>query len=163
MDVHHPERDITPEFVAHVAEWITNSGEVLVVLRYLRAAGAKDFALCRTTPDFELLLKNAPIGTDIVVFRDPQLPIRGVINEAFASRILESIHDGEEYLIVTISTGQGTVLCENYRLGDQHADLREVMNDLRGKQVAIGRCPAFWHSDSDTLISASKGGIDGPR
>ena len=48
MDRYDPERDVTPEFVERVAAWIARSGEVLVVLRYLRAAGSKDFALCRT-------------------------------------------------------------------------------------------------------------------
>jgi hypothetical protein len=68
--------NVSAAFLDRVADWIVQAGEVLVILRYLRAAGGKDFALCRSSAEFEGLVESVPTGTDIEVFRDPQLPIR---------------------------------------------------------------------------------------
>ena len=76
MDRYDPARDVTPTFLNRVTDWIERAGEVLVILRYLRAAVRKDFALCRTRSAFEDLIDSVPRGTDIEVFRDRQLPIR---------------------------------------------------------------------------------------
>src|SRR4051812_2272449 len=100
MDEYNPERDVTPAFLDRVAAWIQASGEVLVVIRYLRAAGAKDFALSHSRVDFEALVAAMPVGADIEVFRDPQLPMRGTVDEAFIASALEAISDGEESLVM---------------------------------------------------------------
>ena len=36
------------DFVTAVGRWIEERGEVLVVLRYLRAGGSKNLAICRS-------------------------------------------------------------------------------------------------------------------
>src|SRR5438094_10577449 len=82
MSQYNPARDVTPAFLERVAAWISESGELLVILRYL-GAGAKDFALCRTRQEFESLVKLAPRGTDIEVFRDCQLPLPRAADEPF--------------------------------------------------------------------------------
>lgn len=162
MEKYNPERDITPEFISRVANWIGASGEVLVVLRYLAAAGAKDFVLCRSTSDFEQIVAIAPIGTDIEVFRDPQLPMRGRVTDEFIGCALRSILEGQEYLVICLTKTPGSRFGTN-RMGDTHADLREALEELRNEEVAMGPCPAFCEPDNEGLISASKGGIDGPR
>src|SRR5262245_9734628 len=107
-DRYSPEREVTPAFLARVAEWMEHSGEVLVVLRYLRAAGRKDFALCRTPEEFGEIVDRVPIGTDIEVFRDRQLPIRGRLDEELLAAALAAIPDGREYLVVSLETQEGT-------------------------------------------------------
>ena len=71
MNRHDPARDVTPAFLARVADWLAASGELLIILRYLHAAGAKDFALCRSLAQFHEIVHAAPIGTDIEVVRTP--------------------------------------------------------------------------------------------
>lgn len=44
---YNAERDIDDDFLRIVESWITASGEVFVVLRYLAGAGSKDSALCQ--------------------------------------------------------------------------------------------------------------------
>lgn len=163
MDRYDPARDVTPAFLDRVSGWIEETGEVLVILRYLRAAGAKDFALCRSREDFEGLLGALPIGTDIAVFREPQLPLRGRVDEAFIAAALGAIPDGREYLVVTTAARPGRRICRSGSMGDTHADLREDLEDLIGVHVALGACPAYCVPDHEGLISASRGGIDGPR
>lgn len=45
LDQYDPDRDITPRFLGIVNGWFDTTPELFVVLRYLRAAGAKDYAL----------------------------------------------------------------------------------------------------------------------
>jgi hypothetical protein len=71
MDKYNPARDVTQAFLDRVAAWIQVSGEVLVVIRYLRAGGAKGFALSRSREDFEALVTAMPVGADIEVFSRP--------------------------------------------------------------------------------------------
>jgi hypothetical protein len=163
MDRYDPARDVTSIFLDRVAGWIQQSGEVLVVLRYLRAAGAKDFALCRTTADFELLVDSMPTGTDIEVFRDPQVPIRGIVDEAFIASALRAIPDGQEYLVVTLETRPGSTISSASEMGCSHRELHESLEELMGTAVALGVCPDYCVPDHEGLVSAAKGGIDGPR
>lgn len=163
MTTYHPERDVTPTFLARVAGWIEQSGEVLVILRYLGAAGAKDFALCRTRAEFEGVVESAPNGTDIEVFRDRQLPIRGVVDDSFIRSALDSLPDGEEYLLVTFETRPGGIISRFGDIGDRQAELRESLSELIGVEVALGHCPDFNVADHEGLVSAAKGGMDGPR
>jgi hypothetical protein len=163
MDRYDPARDVTSAFLERVAGWIQRSGEVLVILRYLRAAGAKDFALCRTRDDFEALVEALPTGTDIEVFRDPQLPLRGVVDAAFISSALDAIPEGQEYLVVTMEVGPDSRMSRWGYIGFSHPELRESLEELRGAEVALGVCPAYCVPDHEGLVSTSKGGIDGPR
>lgn len=163
MDRYNSARDVTPAFLNRVAGWIQRSGEVLVVIRYLRAGGAKDFALCRTRESFEALVAAMPVGADIEVFRDPQLPLRGTVDEAFIAWALDAIPDGEESLVVTMDALPGGAISSRSMMGASHADLRESLEDLRGCRVALGVCPNFCVADHEGLASAAKGGIDGPR
>ena len=163
MDRYRPERDISPRFLDQVAGWIAQGGEVLVVLRYLRAAGSKDFAFCHTRSEFELLVDTVGIGTDIVVFREPQLPLRGIVDQQFLEAACQAIPDGSEYLLVSKEVKGDRQVCHFVDIGECHTELRESLNELFGTAAAIGLCPSFCVADHEGLISAAKGGIDGPR
>jgi hypothetical protein len=163
MDQYNPGRDVTTAFLQRVAAWINGTGEVLVILRFLRAAGAKNFALCRTRQEFESLVKCVPRGTDIEVFRDRQLPLRRVVNESFIESAVRMIREGDEYLLVTIETQPGSRISRFGDIGASHDDLRESLAELMGSEVAFGACPDYCRPDGDDLISAAKDGIDGPR
>jgi len=146
-----------------VSGWIEKSGEVLVVLRYLRAAGAKDFALCRTSEDFESLVRFVAIGTDIEVFRDPQLPLRGIVDGAFIATATSESTKWQEHLLLSVETRPDSVISRFSDLDCPGPELLKSLEQLRGQRVALGECPDFNLEDHEGLISASKGGIDGPR
>lgn len=158
-----PARDVTKAFLDRVATWIEYAGEVFVLLRYLEAAGAKDYAFCHTFSEFESIVQAAPPGTDIEVFRRRQLPIRGVVTETFIPDSLAAIPDGAEYMIVSLARRNESVLSVFGSMGDTHEDLTADLTSLRGSEVALGLCPDFSAPDSDDLTSASKGGVDGAR
>jgi hypothetical protein len=162
-DTYTPERDISDSFIETVMTWIRESGEVLVIMRYLRAAGAKDYGFARTEGDFLGLLDVLPVGTDIIVFRDKQLPLRGAVNEGFIDSAKSAISDGEEYLYVKMQTLTPDDIRAFGEMGDTHNCMDEDLREHVGDEVAIGHCPPFIDPDNESMVSASKGGVDGPR
>ncbi len=162
-DRYNPERDIAPHFLERVKGWLATSNQLFIVMRYLRAAGAKDYLFIHNQAEFQQRIDACPLGTDIIVFREPQLPIRGTVTSEFIAEIQSRIPDGAEYLIVRMSPEEPIGQRITGYLGDTHADLVEDLSDIQGKLVAVGPCPPFMDLDHEGMISASKGGIDGPR
>jgi hypothetical protein len=162
-DTYNPERDITPVYLATVTRWIQSTGEVFVVMRYLRAAGSKDYAFLETSAAFHRLVALCPTGTDIIAFRDRPLTIRGHVTDEFIRDAYSQIADGTEYLCVSLSTQSPGDPRLSGRIGDNRSDLTEDLDNVRGQPVALGPCPRFIDADNDSMISAAKGGIDGPR
>jgi hypothetical protein len=81
VDRFDPCRDITIEFLNLAEAWINSSGECLVVARYMRAAGSKDYALCNDYGQFMCIVNRVSIGTEIEICRDRQLPLRGILTQ----------------------------------------------------------------------------------
>jgi hypothetical protein len=165
MDKYDPNRDISDTFISKVAEWIEESGEVFVALRYLRAAGSKDYALCYSKDDFLQVIQKVGIGTDIIAIQEKQLPLRGIASNALMDAAMANIPDGSEYLIVRTNRKNQDDPRLWGLMGDSHQELQETLKDedCWGLEVALGILPPFMDADNDKMISASKGGIDGPR
>ena len=162
-DKYSPEREVTAKFLETVGGWLDSTSEVFVVLRYLRAAGAKDYAFIKTRGEFAALIASVPNGTDIIVFRDPQLPLRDRVTPEFIARAKAHVAEGVEYMFVRMRPDKAGDLRLFGEMGDTHATLAEDLGEELGEEVAFGACPRFIDPDNDRMISASKGGIDGPR
>ncbi len=158
-----PSREISSAFIARVCERISTCGEVFVVLRYLRSGGQRDYVFCRSETEFRDLVETLPVGTDTVVFQLPQLPLRGLCSQSLIDRALAEIPEGDEYLITRLRWPSSNANADTGWMGDSHAELVDDLRCLLGEEVAIGVCPGFNGPDSEAMISASKGGIDGPR
>lgn len=157
------DRDFTPEYLSTVSRWIEAAGEVLVVMRYLGMAGAKDFAFIRTPDEFQSLVAKLPSGTDTIVFRKPQLPLRGLVDDRLIETARELFPDGVESLLVhRVPETPEDLRLEGSMYGET-AELIERLQDLNGQEIALGPVPPFLENDNDDMISASKDGIDGAR
>jgi hypothetical protein len=146
-------------FLAKVRDLLSSRGEVLVLFRYARAAGRKDFALINDLGFFSSRLDALPIDTNVLVYGDPQLPLRGQVDSAFIQRAIESIPEGSEYLIVcterTIHDYRPHQYWESFEdsAGETHAELVEALNEYRGRPVAVGLWPP-WPDESNNTIEA---------
>lgn len=162
-DKYSAEREVTPRFLETVGQWTDSSSEVFVVLRYLRAAGAKDYAFVKTRAEFSALVDSVAEGTDIIAFRDPQLQLRGRVTAEFIARAKALVSEGDEYMFVRMKPERAGDLKLFGEMGDTHATLAEDLGEEAGEEVAFGPCPRFIDPDNERMVSASKGGIDGPR
>lgn len=143
--------------------WLAESGEILVLLRYLRMAGAKDFGLCRSAEEFLQILDRASVGTEVVVFRGRRLPLRGAVTDAFIELALAEIPDGVEHLVLSAERLPGSALSSHGVVSDRRVDLQDALKDLFGEEVAVGVCHDFVAAENEEWIAIAKGGIDGPR
>jgi hypothetical protein len=143
-----------PKFLGTLESWLHSLPEILVLIRYSAAAGAKDFEIFSSLEALSNRIGPLPPRTSIVAFRQPQLPLRGVVDEGFVASCLSRVPDGSEFLVLeTARRAHGEKSWSHWIAGETHAELREVLEASRGVTVAVGPYPS-WLADSDDVISA---------
>ena len=75
---------------------------MVLLLRYARAAGSKDFMFLLDGPAFRAKLKGLAADTNIIVWGDQQLPLLGRVDDTFIPAALELIPEGVEFLILCL-------------------------------------------------------------
>src|SRR5947207_2259743 len=87
------------QFLGQLEQWIEEQHEILTLIRYSRAAGAKDFEFFSSFETIAARLRQLPECASVIAFRQPQLPFRGTVDDGFIAACLNGIPDGSEYLI----------------------------------------------------------------
>ena len=141
------------EFLGTVELWLRSQREILALIRYSHAAGNREFRLFTSFDDFSEASHQLPHLACVTVFRQPQLPIRGVVDDAFIARCLQSIPDGLEYLVIEKVRRMYGRMSSFHHAGESHAELRDDLEECRGAPVATGLYPP-WLDDTDDVISA---------
>jgi len=85
-------------FLETLQEWLRSQTEILVVIRYSRAAGNKSFEFFTSFALVEERVRQLAPETNIIGFRKPQLTIRGIVDDGFIGSCLNSIADGNRVL-----------------------------------------------------------------
>lgn len=143
-----------PKFLGTLESWLQSQPEILVLIRYSHAAGSRDFELFSSFQNLADRIRALPPLTSVIAFRQPQLPLRGVVDDELISRCLSSIPDGSEYLVVeTVLRMSGQSSWFHHDAGVSHAELRDDLEECRGAPVAAGLYPA-WLEDTEDVISA---------
>lgn len=149
------------EFLKTLENWLASHPEVLILIRYSCAAGNKDFEFYSSFAPLLERMRQLPAKTCITVFRNPQLQLRGVVDDEFISKCLSSVPDASEYAVVeTVPTKSGRFPFFDFSAGESHDELREDLERRRGKPVAVGEYPP-WLEDSSDVISAYVPAEDG--
>src|SRR5205807_5601318 len=90
-------------------------------------------------------MRELPPGACIIAFREPQLPLRGVVDESFVTKCLEHIPDGSEYLLAeTVRRVYGRHSFFHCGSGESHAELVMILRnraDRQGQWDVIPLCP----------------------
>src|SRR5687768_11921854 len=117
-------------FRLRVEGWLERRGEVAALIRYSRAAGSKSFEFFYAREAFSDRLRQLPGSTCVTVFREPQLPLRGRVDEEFLRAALAHIPDGVEYLIAGLEeVSDGKYSWLHFLSGENHAELSEHLRD----------------------------------
>jgi hypothetical protein len=143
-----------PSFLGTLENWLRDLPEILVLIRYSHAAGNKDFEFFSSFGTLSNRIRQLPPRTSVVAFRQPQLPLRGVVDECFIASCLSRIPDGSEFLVLeTTRRAYGEMSWFHNEAGESHAELREALEESRGTPVAVGPYPPRLE-DSDDVASA---------
>lgn len=141
-------------FLGVLEQWLQSEVEILLLIRYSRAAGAKSFEFFTAYDALYRRIGELPSETSIIAFRQPQLPLRGVVEDDFIRTCVNNIKDGSEFVVVeTIRRHAGSASWFNHIAGESYSELREALEDSRGRPVAVGEYPP-WLEDSGDVISA---------
>lgn len=153
-----------PQFLRTLQSWFDTQAEILLMIRYSGAAGSRGFEFFRSFRDMAHRLHELPPRTSVIAFREPQLPLRGVVDDEFITECLSRIPDGSEYLVVeTTRRVYGRASWFHHGSGDSHAELSEELDNSRGIPVAAGAYSP-WIKDTEDVISAVVPDADGvPR
>jgi hypothetical protein len=144
-----------PKFLGTLESWLRGLPEILVLIRYSAAAGNKDFEFFSSFGTLSNRIRQLPPSTSIIAFRQPQLPLRGLVDECFIASCLSVIPDGSELLVLEMTRrAYGDKSWVHWEAGESHAELREALEHSRGTPVAVGPYPPFWLEDSDDVVSA---------
>jgi hypothetical protein len=143
-----------PKFLGTLESWFQTQPEILVLIRYSHAAGQREFEFFSSLESFRERISQLRPLTSVIAFRQPQLPIRGIVDAAFIARCLSSIPDGSEYLTVeTVRRVAGRMSWFHYGSGTSHAELRDDLEESLGAPVAAGLYPP-WLTDTAEVVSA---------
>lgn len=158
-----------PLFLSEVEGMVKASGEILVGLRYSRAAGQRNIMLFHSFLSFQEHLATLPPPTLVEVYRHYDLPLRGLINDALIQAASALLGEAE-YLIVYLQPRDDWRQAEHYDRGagwrgsfqndEGQGKLGEDLRDTLGEQAAIGVYPK-WGEESGNLLWAIVPDADG--
>lgn len=142
------------EFLGKFESYFGSQHEILAMIRYSHAGGARSFEFFSSFQSLTDRIRGLQPLTSIIIFRQPQLSLRGIVNDDFMSRCMSFIPEGSEYLVVeTVRGVYGSRSWFHDGSGVSHAELRDDLEECRGSPVAVGLYPP-WLKDTADVISA---------
>jgi len=142
------------KFLKSLEDWLHGQSEVMILVRYSRAAGNKSFELYTSFAALTQRLAQLKAETSVTAFRRPQLPLRGYVDDEFIGKCLSVIPAGSEFLVLETDPRMAAQQwLYHYEAGESHDELRQVLEGLRARLVAVGEYPQ-WLNDSPDVISA---------
>lgn len=135
------ESALDPIFLSMVKRWIELDGEVYAMFWLVRAGGVKWYYVFTSYNQFLSALTSPALGSPsgvVDVYRHPQFPVRGWVDNAFVSRALSEIQDGQDWFLLSFDDEieKGRTIGA---FGDcSHKALKQELQDNAGKYVMIG-------------------------
>jgi hypothetical protein len=124
-----------------LARWLDVSGELLIQLEFPGMHGTGDWWLVSALSQLtDLLASVAWPQLELSVYRQPQLPLRGLVTADLTRDALRLVPDGTWYAIRELA-GTGPAFCRFLSDGNSHTDLDRDLTRLVGQGVAIGLHP----------------------
>jgi hypothetical protein len=147
-----------PLFLEKVERWFSEREEILALFQYSRAGGSKDWFLLRSIKELTHRLRELRPQSRVTLFRERQLPLRGVVDDALIGEALGLMPDGSEYLLLNLerkrydSKGVGFEWSD-FDADTSHEELSQELNTRRGECVAIGPYPPWLDDNEDVLVA----------
>jgi hypothetical protein len=121
--------------------WLDATGELFVHLGFPRMHGTGDWWLVASLSQLDALLSQVVWPElELSVFRQRQLPVRGVVTPDLIEAAVATVADGTWYAIREL-TGPGPHFCRFLSDGNSCAELADDLDRLSGRTVAVGPHP----------------------
>ena len=128
-----------PTFRQTMEKWLQESSDLFVEVYYPHSGGNGRLFLVRTIQDFEKLVSEARSNAVILVLRNLQFPIRGVVDDSLIARAIDTVAPTEPYDIVSpVFFPQELEYLEESGSSNRTQYLQDLEN-LRGKVVFTGK------------------------
>ena len=148
-------------FLRTLENWLRSQSEIMILIRFSRAAGSKSFEFYGEFAALRTRLARLNPETSVTAFRKPQLPLRGRVDDEFIGRSLNLIAEGSEFLVLETDPRMAAQQWfYHHEAGESLDELRQVLEGLRGRLVALGGYPQWQDGDPD-VISAYVPSEDG--
>lgn len=136
--------------------WFATEEELFAELYRPHSGAGGDFYRLLAYADYQDLMDKAHPGAILSILRQKQLPIRGIVDDAFISRAIAEITEGDYYIVV--GPGAYPDALDFLGSGNRHEELKDELENIRGTEVWVG--PDFvmpnnyWESNTaqDALV-----------
>jgi hypothetical protein len=127
------------KFLKSLEDWLRGQSEIMILVRYSRAAGSKSFEFFTTFAALRERLSLLKAETSVTAFRKPQLPLRGRVDDEFVGECLSLISADSEFLVLETDPRMATQQwLFHHEAGESRDELQEALEGLRGRLVAVG-------------------------
>ncbi len=128
-----------PRFSEIVKDWIQQDGEVYVMLWFIKAAGAKGHYWVNSFEQFQSILASTKVPCSVDVYRHPQFPLRGFVDNEFISYAVTAIDDGDDWFLLVLEKHGDWWKTLTEGQDNSHESLVEALTQHAwGKYVIIG-------------------------
>jgi hypothetical protein len=141
-----------PEFLKTLENWCKTQPEVLALVRYRCGAGSREYRLFSSYGALLQWIQEAPAGACVTIFKNPDFPIRGIVDEKFIESCLQTFPEGAEYLMIeTTNTVAGKLSWYHYGSGTSRAELKDDLENSIGIPVVVGYHPEMSAGPEEAL------------
>lgn len=138
-----------PYHLAQLHDWISKTGELFVHFEFPHSSGNGISYLVRSLPELkELISGQTHPEIEILIFERLIFPLRGIADDSLLERATEEIYNGQYFSIISL-TGYYPIKCDFLGDGKTHSELRDEFEEVRGREVGIGRHPIDYLGTSD--------------
>lgn len=138
------------DFLEETRQWLDKTGEVFVVIE--SDVIKTGYALVKSYNQFLRITQSLPGRTRVFVFKERQLPLRGVADEDMRQKALQMIDELGDFLILGMESED--YLQNEWFHGDMRGELEAKFEDFYGKSIAFGEMPPWY--DTDQRVTSAK-------
>ena len=125
-----------PEVFQILNEWFAQTNEIFAESYLPRSGASGDFFLLRSVEEYRIWMQNTRSGSFGFLLKTPQLPLRGVVDEAFICEARRLVDDATWF--VGIEPPRFPEDLNFLASGRGHADLHQELTPLRGQNLWFG-------------------------
>lgn len=147
-NANHPVSSKSEIFEKTLSKWFEEKGEILILIWYPLSHGY-DLELHQDLNLLKKRIADLEPGRSLSLIKDFYLPIRGVIDQEFITKALQYIDENEEFIVLGLEyKDRHKGIKPDFVRGDNHAELVEILNELSGEKIALGKDKhATWQED----------------